>query len=124
MTKELGIDLEGTDSIEESTAKIDAVFEKVGAALSDGRKFLVGNSFTAADLTFSALSYFVAAAAFPEMWKVRWPGLDHFSESYQQQVAQWVLHPAGQHCIRMYAEHRFHSGAKDKTIRILHVDTP
>ncbi|HEY0715416.1 MAG TPA: glutathione S-transferase N-terminal domain-containing protein [Polyangia bacterium] len=39
-----------------SAARVEEVFAEVGRRLADGRPFLVGNTFTAADLTFAALA--------------------------------------------------------------------
>lgn len=43
------------ESVERSRNRIVEVFEKVGEILSDGRRYLVGNRLTAADITFASL---------------------------------------------------------------------
>lgn len=48
----LRVDAKGAEI---SQGKVDGVLEEVDAMLADGRKFLVGDRFTAADLTFAAL---------------------------------------------------------------------
>lgn len=44
------------ETTKRSRERIDAVFEEVSGRLADGRPFLVGERFSAADLTFAALS--------------------------------------------------------------------
>ena len=54
----------------ESRERVRAVFDEVGGRLSDGRRFLVGDAFTAADLTFAALA---AAVLIPSRYGVPLP---------------------------------------------------
>ena len=44
------------ESVAESLEEVRAVYDSVASRLGDGRRFLLGDSFTAADLTFAALS--------------------------------------------------------------------
>ena len=44
------------DSAERSRQRVHEVFREVDKYLRDGRRFLVGDRFTAADLTFAALA--------------------------------------------------------------------
>ncbi len=44
------------ESALEAHKQITSVFEAVGSAMADGRTYLVGNQFSAADLTFAALA--------------------------------------------------------------------
>lgn len=53
MARAMRIDAEGA---RRSQAAFEAVFAEVAAALADGRRYLVGDRFTAADLTFAALA--------------------------------------------------------------------
>ncbi len=86
-----------------SFAKIEQVFAQVGALLSDGRKFLVGDSLTAADLTFAALA---APAVFPDDSGGRLPRLEELPPAAAAQVRAWRAHPAGEHAERLVREHR------------------
>nr|WP_293103385.1 glutathione S-transferase domain-containing protein [Okeania sp. SIO2F4] len=45
-----------TENAAKSLAEIQEVFDLVSKRLSDGRSYLVGDDFSAADLTFAALS--------------------------------------------------------------------
>ncbi|MGZ3697035.1 MAG: glutathione S-transferase [Bdellovibrionota bacterium] len=82
---------------------VDRTFEKVGRSLSDGRKFLVGERFTAADLTFAALS---ASVLVPENYGVALPTLVELPAEMREQVLKWRATPAGEFALRIYREHR------------------
>ncbi|HEY2180202.1 MAG TPA: glutathione S-transferase family protein [Solirubrobacteraceae bacterium] len=82
------------------------VFEEldhVAALLADGRPFLCGERFGAADLTFAALS---AAATLPEGYGVRVPQPEALAPATAALVQRARSHPAGQHALRLYAEQR------------------
>lgn len=82
---------------------VDEVFVKVADQLQ-GRRYLVGDKFTSADLTFAALS---AAVLIPDDYGVPLPKLDELPEEMQKQVEVWREHPAGQFARRMYKENRY-----------------
>lgn len=105
--------------IQDTSKQITEVYDRVDTLLSDGRQYLVGDKFSAADLTFAALSYPLVASVLPEMFKNRVPPpLESFPEKYREQVAIWMNSPAGKHAIRMYSEHRFPEQQKEKVIRM------
>jgi glutathione S-transferase len=93
----------GPSSREDSRHKVQETLDEVAKRLGDGRPFLVGDRFSAADLTFAALS---AAVLIPEGYGVALPGLDQLPHPMREQVRQWREHPAGQYAARMYREHR------------------
>ncbi|MGE0526661.1 MAG: glutathione S-transferase family protein [Bdellovibrionales bacterium] len=81
---------------------VNQIFEDVATRLT-GKNFLIGNSFTSADLTFAALS---AAVLIPENYGVRLPRLDELPEDMRNQIITWRQHPAGLYARRLYREFR------------------
>jgi len=81
---------------------IDRVFDKVAKRLK-GKKFLVADTFTSADLTFAALS---AAVLIPENYGVKLPALGELPKEMQKQIKAWRQHPAGQFALKVYREFR------------------
>jgi glutathione S-transferase len=86
-----------------SRAVIRAVFDRVNERLRDGRPFLIGGRFSAADLTFAALAAPVLLA--PE-FPVPLPPLGDFPAPLRDLVASLRAEPAGAFGLRMYREHR------------------
>jgi glutathione S-transferase len=78
-------------------------FDWVAEMLADGRPFLLGDRFTAADLTFAALA---APVVLPSAYGVTLPQLQELDEPTAQLVARGRAHPAGAHELRMVAEQR------------------
>ena len=84
-------------------ARVDDVFDAVAAMLGDGRPFLTGERFTAADLTFGALS---ASVLMPEAYGSPLPPLDAVPASLATDVRRLREHPAGRFAARLYAQER------------------
>jgi glutathione S-transferase len=100
MTRGLKIDAAG---VERSRSKIEAVFAHVSELLRDGRRYLTGDRFTAADLTFAALA---TPVVIPPEHPLLQPKLELFPPEARGQIAAWRASPAGKHALRMYADHR------------------
>ncbi|MEA2438274.1 MAG: glutathione S-transferase, partial [Thermoleophilaceae bacterium] len=79
------------------------VFDSVAERLSDGRPFLVGERFTAADLTFAALA---APVLVPPEYGVPLPQPDELPARMAEVVLELRSHPAGEFALRMYREER------------------
>jgi glutathione S-transferase len=75
------------------------VFDTVAARLASGRRFLVGDAFSAADLTFASLS---APLLLPERYGAPIPRLADLPPSVGEQARLWRSHPAGQFAMAMY----------------------
>ncbi len=78
-------------------------FDHAAALLSDGRPYLLGECFTAADLTFAALC---APVLMPPGYGVELPQPELLPDATAAIVRRAREHPAGAHALRMYAEHR------------------
>ena len=88
-----------------SRAKIDAVFDDVAEAIADGG-YIVGDRFTAADLTFACMA---APALLPrpeDGFGAVFPEVEALEDQARTFVEEARAHPAGQHALRMFREHR------------------
>jgi glutathione S-transferase len=96
------LDVDDTTAAE-SRERVRAVFDEVGERLADGRRFLVGDSFTAADLTFAALA---ASVVIPSRYGVPLPPLEVLPEPFAGEVRTLREHPAGRFALRLYDQER------------------
>jgi glutathione S-transferase len=88
---------------ERSEAEVRTVFDAVDERLADGRRYLCGDGFTAADLTFSALS---AAVLMPPEYGVPLPQPPELPARAATVVRELRERPAGMHALAMYREER------------------
>jgi glutathione S-transferase len=86
-----------------SEHEVRAVFDTVGKYLSDGRRYICGEEFTAADLTFSALA---APMLMPVGYGVQLPQPDELPPYTAEVVRELRAHPAGRHALAMFATER------------------
>jgi glutathione S-transferase len=91
------------DGVERSRVKIEDTFGRLNQHLADGRRFLIGDRFSVADLTFAALA---APILLPDGHPVEFPPLSEYSEAARTQMTAWRESPAGQFGLRMYRDHR------------------
>jgi glutathione S-transferase len=91
-----------------SRAAVDATFDEVGERLADGRPYLCGERFSAADLTFAALA---AAILMPPEYGVPLPQPQELPAPMADEVNGWREHPAGAHALRMFREERHRTPA-------------
>jgi glutathione S-transferase len=90
-------------SAERSEAEVRAVFDTVAERLSDGRPYLCGERFSAADLTFASLS---APLLMPPEYGVPLPQPDEFPLAMGAKVREFRAHPAGAFALKMFREER------------------
>ncbi|HEY5946718.1 MAG TPA: glutathione S-transferase [Kofleriaceae bacterium] len=88
---------------ERSRQKIEDTFARIEQVIGDGRRYLAGDRFTVADLTFAALA---APVLLPPNHPVQTFDLALFSAAARDQVNAWRDRPAGQFALRLYAGDR------------------
>jgi len=83
----------------------EAEFARIENIISDGRRYLMGDRFTAADITFAALT---AAAVAPAEYGATLPDLNDpaFSDELRREIESYRARPAGQFALRLYKEER------------------
>ena len=86
-----------------SEAAVRATFDAVAERLSDGRPYLCGERFSAADLTFASLA---APMLMPPEYGVPLPQPDELPAAMAGMVRELREHPAGAHALRMFREER------------------
>jgi glutathione S-transferase len=83
--------------------RVTRVFDEIAAQLSDGRRFLVDDRFTAADLSFAALA---APVLLPERYGSPLPPPEAMPVTASREVWRLRDHPAGTFAARLYREER------------------
>jgi glutathione S-transferase len=86
-----------------SLSRVEEVFGEVSALLADGRRYLTGDRFTAADLAFAALA---TPVLFPAEHERFFPSLADVPPAARPHVDQLRDTPAGRFGLRLYREER------------------
>lgn len=86
-----------------SEHEVRVVFDAVAEYLNDARRYLCGDEFTAADLTFSALA---APMLMPTGYGVQLPPVNELPPYTAKVVGELRGHPAGEHALRMFETER------------------
>lgn len=92
------------DGAARSRVVLDEVFAQCGARLADGRRYLCGDLFTAADLTFAALALPVLL---PDDFRARFLPDMHIPPALDDVLARYRDTPAGRWAIALYQRERF-----------------
>jgi glutathione S-transferase len=92
------------DSAAADEPRVRSAFDAVAERLTDGRRYLCGERFTAADLTFATLS---AAVVVPPQYGVSLPQPDILPASIAATVRSFRAHPAGEYALKIFREERF-----------------
>jgi glutathione S-transferase len=87
----------------QSELEVRAVFDAVAERLDDGRSYLCGKRFSAADLTFAALA---AAVLMPPEYGVPLQQVEELPAAMATVVRDLRAHPAGVHALAMYRDER------------------
>jgi glutathione S-transferase len=93
----------GPETGVEAAAAVQRTFDAVAARLNDGRRYLCGDTFTAADLAFAALT---APVLVPRGYGVPLPQPDELPPDMAAAVRAFRTHPAGAFACRMFGEER------------------
>jgi glutathione S-transferase len=91
------------ESAVEAERTFRAVVDEVDARLADGRRYLVGDGFSIADLTFAALA---APLIAPPEYSVPLPSLEDVPPAMAATVREMRGRPAGVHALRMFRDER------------------
>lgn len=91
------------DNVEKGLRIISSSFDEVAARLGDGRPYLCGSQFTAADLSFACMA---APVLLPPEYGIRLPTLDEASAEARRDIQRFRNHPAGQFALRLFRENR------------------
>ena len=91
------------ESVPLAITRVDSELDAVAELLADGRRHLVGDRFSAADLAFAALA---SPLVVPENYGTPLPQPADMHEAFATAVRRWRAHPAGAFALRMFAEER------------------
>jgi glutathione S-transferase len=86
-----------------SLERVRGVFQQVDERLSRGRRFLAGERFTAADLTFAALA---APVLFPVECRAVYPELEVVPAAMREEALRLRDTDAGRFALRMFSQER------------------
>jgi glutathione S-transferase len=92
-----------TESALEAYACICKTFKRVETLLSDGRSYLVGDRFSAADLSFATLA---AAVVMPASYGVVFPELSELPSQMAVNIQEFRDTVAGKFVLRLYEENQ------------------
>jgi len=102
----LRVDRKGRDL---SRERVNEVFTGVAERLADGRRFLMGEHFGAADLTFAAMA---APVLLPPKYGYTMPSRTLLPRSFSDEVAELSNTVAGRFALRIYDEERGSSSSE------------
>ena len=91
------------ESAQRSLNRVRDIFADIDGRLMDGRRFLVGERFTAADLTFAALA---APMLLPDGCRAVQPVLNHTPIAMQEEISRLRETEAGKFVLRLFAQER------------------
>ncbi|TJY62971.1 glutathione S-transferase family protein [Sinimarinibacterium sp. CAU 1509] len=92
-----------SDAVAQGLQVVTESFDRVAERLSDGRPFLCGDQFTAADLSFACMA---APVLLPRQYGIRLPTLEQTPLAARADVERFCAHPAGQFGLRLFREQR------------------
>jgi glutathione S-transferase len=94
------------ESAQRSLDRVQGVFRQVDELINDGRRFLVGDRFTAADLTFAALA---SPVLLPPECRAVQPALDEVPAALLDEILGFRKTNAGRFALRIFSQERGYS---------------
>lgn len=91
------------ESAQRSLQRVQGVFAEVSERLGDGRPFLAGGRFTAADLCFAALA---APVLLPSGCGAAYPTLDEVPPQMREEISRLRDTAAGRYALRLFVQQR------------------
>jgi glutathione S-transferase len=91
------------ERVERGLDQIARHLDEAAARLADGRPYLTGDDFTAADLTFASLA---SLLVMPDEYGVPLPTLAELPAELAAEIRGFQAHPAGAFVLRLYRDHR------------------
>jgi glutathione S-transferase len=91
------------ESAQRSLERVRGIFRDVDERLGDARRFLVGERFTAADLTFAALA---APLLLPVECRAAHPALEAVPVAMREEVLRFRDTDAGRFALRLFSQER------------------
>jgi glutathione S-transferase len=91
------------ETLAEDGPRVWRAFDMVAERLADGRPYLCGERFTAADLTFACLA---AAVTVPPDYGVRLPQPEELPEPVARDFSAFREHPAGRFALELFRTRR------------------
>ncbi len=93
-------------TIADDEPRVTAAFDEIAARLADGRPFLCGDRFSAADLTFAALA---APVVVPPQYGVALPQPAELPAGLAASIEAFRAHPAGVYALELFRTERVRS---------------
>lgn len=90
-------------SVDRSIEYVRRVFTEIDEQLADGREFLVGGTFTAADLSFASLA---APLLLPSRYGAPLPSMEQLPDAVVGLIGEFRATRAGEFGLRLYRDHR------------------
>ncbi len=91
------------ENVRRGMEQVDGIFEEVETRLADGRRYLCGDRFTAADLTFACMA---APVVLPPNYGIPLPQLETSPPSMRETVEKAQKRAAGQFALRLFSEEK------------------
>ena len=92
-----------SESAQRSIERVWGIFREVDERLNDGRRFLVGERFSAADLTFASLA---SPVLLPEGCRASYPELAAVPAMMREEILRLRDTGAGQFALRLFSQER------------------